>query len=63
MPELKRTILEHWPGLKEDLSAFLSDTDAWIISGLKQAKQEEDWQKVGKIIQVMEAVRDMGHAH
>ena len=42
MSEIKYTILESWPALKEDLGSFLSDTDAWIISELKKAHEAHD---------------------
>jgi len=63
MPETKRTILESWPALKEDLGSFLSDTDDWIITELKSAHQAKDWESVSKIIEVMEFVHNMHHAH
>jgi len=50
MPELKHTILESWPTLKEDLISFLSDTDAWIIAELKNAHETKDWEKVLNMI-------------
>ena len=63
MSELKYTILESWPALKEDLSSFLSDTDAWVISELKKAREVKDWNTLDKLIQVMEFVHDMNHEH
>ena len=63
MPETKCTILESWPALKEDLHSFLSDTDAWIISELKQAEKTNDWGKVSRLIDVMELVHNMSHSH
>ena len=42
MSDLKHTILESWPALKEDLENFLSDTDTWIISELKKAVEAKD---------------------
>ena len=63
MPEKRYTILESWPMLKEDLESFLSDTDAWIISELKQANTAHDWESVLKVIDVMESVHDMNHSH
>jgi hypothetical protein len=63
MPEMKYTILESWPALKEDLGSFLSDTDAWIISELKKAHQANDWEAISKVIDVMEFVHNMNHSH
>ena len=63
MSEMKYTILESWPMLKEDLESFLSDTDAWIISELKKASEANDWESVLKVIDVMELVHNMNHSH
>ena len=63
MPLKKSTIIASWPGLKKDLNAFLSDTDAWIIAGLKEARQAKDWDKVDKIVDIMEMVHTMSHGH
>ena len=63
MAEIKYTILESWPALKEDLESFLSDTDAWVISELKKAHETKNWQAVEKVIDVMELVHNMSHSH
>ena len=63
MSEIKYTILESWPALKEDLGSFLSDTDAWIISELKKAHQANKWEEISKVIEVMEFVHNMNHSH
>lgn len=63
MVEKKHTIIESWPMLKEDLENFLSDTDAWIISELKKASEARDWELVFKVIDVMESVHNISHAH
>ena len=63
MSEMKYTILESWPMLKEDLESFLSDTDAWIISELKKASEANDWESVLKVIDVMESVHNINHSH
>ena len=63
MSEMKYTILESWPELKEDLESFLSDTDAWIISELKKAHQVKDWKAILKVIEVMELVHNLNHSH
>ena len=63
MPLKKSTIIASWPGLKKDLNAFLSDTDAWIIASLKEARREKDWGKVAKIVDIMEMVHTMSHGH
>ena len=63
MAEIKYTILESWPALKEDLESFLSDTDAWVIFELKKANEAMDWKTVLKLIDVMELVHNMSHSH
>jgi len=63
MAQPKRTILESWPALKEDLGSFLTDTDDWTITELKKAHEARDWESVLKIIEIMEFVHDMAHSH
>jgi len=63
MSQIEQTILESWPALKDDLTNFLADTDAWIISALKEAHNTKDWGKVLKIVDVMEMVHNMSHSH
>ena len=63
MPETKYTITGSWPMVKEDLMNFLSDTDAWIIAELKNAHKDRDWEGVSKVIDIMESVHAMSHAH
>ena len=63
MSELKYTILESWPALKEDMISFLSDTDAWIITELKNAHEAKDWQKILSVIEIMESVHTLSHSH
>jgi hypothetical protein len=63
MAEMKYTILESWPALKEDLLHFLADTDAWIITELRSAYQTKDWKKISNVIDVMESVHNMSHSH
>lgn len=63
MTRMKRTILDSWPALKEDLNNLLSDTDAWIISELKKAHKAKDWETIAKLIDVMESIHNMSHGH
>ena len=63
MTDMKSKILESWPGVKEDLKDFLSDTDVWIISELKEARAEKNWQRVSDVIEIMELVHDVSHSH
>ncbi len=63
MSQMKYTILESWPELKEDLGSFLSDTDAWVVSELEKAHRAKDWGKVLNIIDVMKLLHNMSHSH
>jgi len=57
------TILESWPMLREDLISFLSDTDAWVVTELKKAYKAKDWGKISNIIDVMDSIHNLSHAH
>ena len=63
MSNVKYTILESWPMLKDDLINFVSDTDAWIIAELKIAFETKNWDRISNIIDVMESVHDLSHSH
>jgi hypothetical protein len=63
MAESKYTIVESWPALRADLVSFLSDTDAWIIAELRDALQDKDWDKILKVVEIMEAVHNLSHSH
>ncbi len=63
MAKAKSTIIESWPALKNDLISFLTDTDQWIMTELKNARDNKDWEKVGKVIDVMESVHGMVQSH
>jgi hypothetical protein len=63
MSEIKYTILESWPALKEGLAGLISDTDAWVISKLKEAHEAKDWESVLNIIDIMELLHNMSHSH
>lgn len=63
MSNKEYTILESWPMLKEDLISFLSDTDAWAITELKNAYENKDWGKISDIIDVMDAIHNLSHSH
>jgi hypothetical protein len=63
MSNKEYTILESWPMLKEDLISFLSDTDAWVIAELKKAYEAKDWGRISNIIDVMDAIHNLSHAH
>ena len=63
MADTKITILEVWPAIKTDLRGFLSDTDAWIIGEIKKAYGTKDWEKIKKLIDVMDTVHNLSHGH
>lgn len=63
MSDIKLTIIESWPKLKEDLLSFLTDTDAWAIDELKKAYQNKKWNDVNNIIDIMESIHSLSHSH
>jgi hypothetical protein len=63
MSDTENTILGSWPMLKEDLVSFLGDTDAWIITELKKAYQDKDWERISNVIDVMDSVHNLSHSH
>ena len=63
MSEIKATILESWPDLKDDLEQLLKDTDCWIIDKLEKAHARKDWGEVSKIIEIMKMIHNLSHTH
>jgi len=63
MSEMKYKIMESWPMIKEDLISFLSDTDAWLIAELKDARKAKDWEELNNVIDIMESVHTLSHSH
>ena len=63
MSQMKYTILESWPALKEDLEGLLSDTDSWVIEELKKAHDHKNWKEVLNVIGVMELIHNISHSH
>ena len=61
MAEIKYTILDSWPALKDDLEELLSDTDCWVISKLEEAHTKKDWTAVQNIIEVMKLIHNISH--
>jgi len=57
------TIINSWPYLKDDLGEFLSDTDAWVITQLRNAYETKDWDAVGKLLEIMDFVHNLSHSH
>ena len=50
-------------GIEGGSRRFLSDTDAWVISELKEAHKAKDWGSVFNIIDIMELLHNMSHSH
>jgi len=63
MSDIKATILESWPDLKDDLEQLLKDTDCWIIEKLEEANNRKDWDAVSKIIEIMKMIHNLSHGH
>ena len=63
MSEMKYTITGSWPGIKDDLQNFLSDTDGWAINELQNARDAKNWETVNAVIEVMEMLHDISHDH
>jgi hypothetical protein len=57
----KRTILDLWPVIQDDLKRFVSDRPGWFINALEKAHQKkgrEGWQDVETVIQIWQFLRD-----
>ena len=63
MSENIHTIINSWPYLQDDLGAFLSDTDAWVITHLRNAYETKNWDAVGKLLEIMDFVHNLSHSH
>jgi hypothetical protein len=63
MADKTKTILESWPGIKKDLLEFLSDSDAWIITQLKEAHATKNNENLDKIIDIMNSIHNLSHHH
>ena len=59
----KDTIVESWPGLRQDLITFLSDTDSWIIAELRKGLKAKDWSRITKVVEIMESMHNLSHSH
>lgn len=63
MTEKKQTIITSWPQIKDDLGIFLSDTDAWMITQLRDAYKTKDWEAVKTLLEIMDFVHNISHSH
>jgi len=57
------TIINSWPHIKDDLGAFLSDTDAWVITQLRSAYEAKNWEAVSTLLEIMDFVHNLSHSH
>jgi len=51
------------PNIKDDLGSFLSDTDAWVITQLRDAYKTKDWDAVNTLLEIMDFVHNLSHSH
>jgi len=61
MSDKKRTILELWPIIKDDMEKFISDRPGWFISALEKARQKkgsQGWQDVETVIHILQFLKD-----
>lgn len=63
MASTEHSIIGYWPALKTDLTRLISDTDAWVIAEIKKAYENKDWDRIGKVIEVMDLIHDLSHGH
>jgi len=57
----KRTILEMWPILKEDMENFISDRPGWFINALEKAREKKGssgWKDVETVINILQFLKD-----
>jgi hypothetical protein len=59
----KHNIIDSWPQLKDDLGTFLSDTDAWMITQLRDAYKTKDWEAVKTLLEIMDFLHNLSHSH
>ena len=61
MSDNKRTILELWPVLKDDMEKFISDRPGWFINALEQARNKkgsQGWKDVDTVINILQFLKD-----
>jgi hypothetical protein len=61
MSNERRTILELWPILKDDMTKFISDRPGWFISALEKARDKkgtQGWKDVNTVIDILQFLRD-----
>lgn len=58
----KRTILEMWPVLNEDMKNFISDRPGWLINALEKAREKKGssgWKDVETLINILQFLKDI----
>ena len=63
MSEMKYTITGSWPGIKDGLRNFLSDTDGWAMNELQNARDDKNWEAVNAVLEIMEMLHGISHDH
>jgi len=61
MSNEKRTILELWPVLKDDMTKFISDRPGWFINALESARNKkgtQGWKDVDTVINILQFLKD-----
>ena len=61
MSNKKRTVLESWPILKNDLEKFISDRPRWLIDALEEARRKkgsQGWKDVETVINILQFLKD-----
>jgi len=61
--EIKYTILESWPMIKEDFQGFIKDPTWWFIDRLEHAAGDRDWEEVNKLIDIFKLVNSTFEPH
>ena len=64
------SILDAWPGIKEDLADFIRDPNAWAIRELNKAYSKRQkvqvdsaWDDVKRVTEVLELFENLSHSH
>ena len=61
MSNTKRTLLELWPILKDDLEKFIADRPGWFIHALEEARRKkgsQGWKDVETLINILQFLKD-----
>ena len=61
--QIKYTILESWPMLREDFEAFIQDPTCWFTSQFERAASIKDWESINKLIEIFKIVNSPREEH